>query len=223
MTTLPKLQLLKTETTILLPGPAGDLEVLLSAAPPEPAKKAMALICHPHPLHGGTMHNKVVTTLSKTFLELKMQTVRFNFRGVGKSKGSYAEGVGELEDLFAVQAWIKESVPEVNLWLAGFSFGAYIAIRAAAKTAFAGLLTIAPPVNHFPLSEPVTITCPWIVVQGEQDEVVPTSEVLAWIETLNPRPLLILFPNTGHFFHGELTALKEALVQKLSTIGSLAK
>lgn len=208
---------IQTETTFLLPGPAGELEILLSPTPPETVNPAIALICHPHPLHGGTMHNKVVTTLSKVFQQLQMQTIRFNFRGVGKSTGGYADGVGELQDLLAVESWVRELVPNASIWLAGFSFGAYIAIRAAAETHPSGLVSIAPPVNHFPLDGPLNITCPWVVVQGEDDEVVPTAEVLTWRESLKPQPALLRFPNTGHFFHGRLTDLKEALVTELKT------
>ncbi len=206
----------QTETVFLLPGPAGELEVLLSAAPAETASPSIALICHPHPLHGGTMHNKVVTTLSKVFQQANMQTLRFNFRGVGKSTGSYGEGEGEVEDLYAILTWVKEVAPQASIWLAGFSFGAYISIRAAAKGPVAGLVSIAPPVNHFALSTQLQITSPWIVVQGEEDDVVPATTVFAWVETLTPKPTLIRFPNTGHFFHGKLTDLKEALIKELS-------
>lgn len=215
MTTSNEVIGLTKETTFLLPGPAGELEILLSAAPSSP-KKAIAIICHPHPLHGGTMQNKVVTTLAKTFQQLQMQTIRFNFRGVGKSTGTYAEGEGELEDLFAVLEWVKEEDPETAIWLAGFSFGAYIAIRAAAVKTVAGLVTIAPPVNHFPFEETPIISCPWIIVQGEADEVVPATEVLAWIETLDPKPIFVPFPGVGHFFHGSLMELRTALLQILA-------
>lgn len=217
MNSIPQnLKSLTSETTFLLPGPAGELEVMLSPAPQKAAKEAIAIICHPHPLHGGTMYNKVVTTLSKTFFQLNMQTVRFNFRGVGQSTGSYGEGRGELLDLYAVLDWVKKMAPQAAIWLAGFSFGANIAIRAVMeKQSFAGLVTIAPPVNHFPLNEPVKITCPWVVVQGDKDDVVPPEAVLTWVETLNPKPVVIRFPEAGHFFHGGLTAMKEALVGEL--------
>ncbi len=213
------------ETHLLLPGPAGELELLFSPVPSGSEQQSIAVICHPHPLYGGTMNNKVVTTLAKTFLQLNMPTVRFNFRGVGQSAGSYGQAEGELQDLFAVLAWVKETAPQAELWLAGFSFGAYIAIRAAVllqrshslkETALAGLVTVAPPVNHFPLGEPVKITCPWLVVQGGQDEIVPSEAVLAWLADLDPKPRLISFPEAGHFFHGGLTELKQALIEQVS-------
>jgi len=219
MTKLPtNIKKISQETLFLLPGPAGDLEVLLSAAPPQAKKEAIAIICHPHPLYGGTMTNKVVTTLSKVFVELQMQTVRFNFRGVGNSAGSYANGAGELDDLLAIKTWVKEQAPQAEIWLAGFSFGSFIAIRAAQQELPAGLVTIAPPVNHFPLNEKPQLTCPWIVVQGGRDDVVPEENVLTWLAQLNPQPRLIHFPQAGHFFHGALTELKEALLAKLSRL-----
>ncbi len=214
------LKSLATATTLFIPGPAGDLEVLLSPAPenPHPAQEYFAIICHPHPLFGGTMHNKVVTTLAKTFQQLQIQTLRFNFRGVGQSAGTYAEGEGEQQDLLAIIHWLQQAAPTAGLWLAGFSFGAYIAIRAATKSPCAGLVTIAPPVNHFPLAELPDLTCPWIVVQGDQDEVVPAAEVFAWLEKLTTKPLLIRFPEAGHFFHGQLNELKAALFSKLAEL-----
>lgn len=207
------------ETTLLLQGPAGDLEVLLSPPPSEDPPKAIAIICHPHPLYGGTMTNKVVTTLSKAFNQLEMQTIRFNFRGIGKSAGTYADGIGEQEDLLAVIEWITEISPKTPIWLAGFSFGAYISICIAAQQTFAGLVSVAPPVNRFPFEVIPVITCPWIVVQGEKDEVVPVDDVKAWTEKLNPRPELILFPDATHFFHGQLTELRDVVVQKLKAVG----
>lgn len=211
------IETLTTESTLLIPGLAGEIEVLLSPAPPI-SKKNLAVICHPHPLYGGTMHNKVVTTLSKTFQQLNMQTIRFNFRGVGGSSGAYGEGDGEQDDLLAVLAWLKLEAPEAKVWLAGFSFGAYIAIRTAAEMSFEGLVTIAPPVNHFKLDNLPEINCPWIVVQGGKDDVVPAAEVLAWLDKLKTKPTLIEFPEAGHFFHGGLTALRESLVSKLSQL-----
>jgi uncharacterized protein len=210
-------QIPTAEASFVIPGPAGELEVLLSP-PPEGVPRATAIICHPHPLYGGTMHNKVITTLSKTFIELGMQTIRFNFRGVGKSVGSFAEGIGEQEDLLAIIDWVKKGSPQIPLWLAGFSFGAYVSILTAAKMPVDGLVSIAPPINRFPFQDSPLITCPWVVVQGEQDEVVPCQDVLAWIEKLGVKPQLILFPEATHFFHGRLIELKNSLFAKLKLI-----
>jgi alpha/beta superfamily hydrolase len=205
-----------TETTFLLAGPAGDLEVLATPAPEEIShRNAIAVICHPHPLHGGTMHNKVVTTLAKTFRELGMPSVRFNYRGVGKSVGKFADGIGETDDLLAVVRWAQETNPEKKLWLAGFSFGAFVSARAAAKLDVAQLVSVAPQVSRFIEDKIPEILIPWVLAQGEQDEVIPPEEVFAWIETLKHPPVLIRMPAAGHFFHGKLTELRENLLMVL--------
>lgn len=206
------------ESIFLLPGPVGHIEVLATPAPEENQKRsAVAVICHPHPLHGGTMTNKVVTTLAKTFRDLGMRTVRFNFRGVGKSEGTFAEGIGETDDLLAVVKWAQTTCPGDELWLAGFSFGAFVSARAATQIPVAQLVSIAPQVSRFIETKVPEITCPWVLVQGEQDEVISAEEVFAWIETLKHKPILIRMPGAGHFFHGQLTELRERLVGVLES------
>src|SRR5438552_13678872 len=106
-----------------IPGPAGALEAKTTR--PAGEAKGTAVVCHPHPLYGGTMENKVVHTLARSFDDLALQTVRFNFRGVGASAGVFAQGIGETGDVLAVLNWVRARVPG-NLWLAGFSFGAYM-------------------------------------------------------------------------------------------------
>jgi alpha/beta superfamily hydrolase len=203
-----------TETRFLLQGPAGNLEVL--ATPIEhPTVNRIAVICHPHPLHGGTMNNKVVSTIARTCKDLNMPTVRFNFRGVGQSEGSFADGIGEVEDLLAVIQWVKEVMPTAELWLAGFSFGGYIAARLATQIPVQQLITIAPQASRFTSQPFPPITIPWVLVQGEQDEVVSPEEVFAWIETLNPKPTVIRMPGAGHFFHGQLLELRRLLEEAL--------
>ena len=198
------------ETSLLVPGSVGQIEVLTAPARGDP-KQAMAIICHPHPLFGGTMHNKVVTTLSRTFQNVGLDTVRFNFRGVGKSQGEYAAGEGETEDLLSIVSWVKETNPNTSLWLAGFSFGAYIAARAATQIELALLILVAPPVEHFPMAELPVFQAPCLVIKGDQDEVVPPQAVYDWINNRQPRPKLIRFPQTTHFFHGHLTELRKTL------------
>lgn len=204
-----------TETTFLLPGPAGNLEVMATPAT-EKLRNAVALICHPHPLHGGTMHNKVVSTLARTFKELGLHTVRFNFRGVGQSEGHFGDGVGETEDLLTVVDWVKRVCPHDELWLAGFSFGGFIAARVATQIPVVQLVTVAPQVSRFTSSHFPPITVPWILVQGEEDKVVSSEAVFEWVETLNPKPILIRIPGTGHFFHGKLVELRNRLKEALS-------
>lgn len=199
------------EPSFVIPGPAGELEIITTEA--QEATKA-AIICHPHPLYGGTMRNKVVTTLMQVFRELGLHTVRFNFRGVGKSTGSFADGVGEAEDLLAVTDWAKKHFKVNKIWLAGFSFGGYIAARATATIQPERLITVAPQASRFVNNIP-TVNCPWIIVQGEADDVVPPSEVYELANTIEPKPMLIRLPNAGHFFHGQLAILKNKIYEAL--------
>ena len=198
-------------TTLLLDGPAGALEVAVdrSEATPLPA---VAIICHPLPIEGGTMHNKVVTMLARSLRELGLDTVRFNFRGTGNSEGSFDEGVGESDDLRTVAAWVRAQRPEAALWLAGFSFGAYVSLRMAAELQPAMLVSIAPPVGRsWDFDTLVPPTCPWLVIQGEADEVVDPQAVFAWIDAMRDPPDLVRMPDTGHFFHRKLMDLRGAI------------
>jgi alpha/beta superfamily hydrolase len=202
------------ETQFIFKGPVGNIEVWVK--PCENAAKT-AIICHPHPLFGGTMTNKVVTTLAKALHELGLNTVRFNFRGVGKTEGVHDEGRGEAEDVLAIARWVYDVRPKDNLWLAGFSFGGYVAARAASQLPAEQLISIAPQVSRFfdaPIGE---ISCPWLIVQGEKDDVVSPLAVYEWIKTLNPEPTLIRLPDAGHFFHGQLGVLQKVLVQSLQS------
>lgn len=203
-----------TETIFLLPGPTGQLEVLTVPAP-NTEKNITAIICHPHPLHGGTMNNKVVTTLARTFKELGMRTVRFNFRGVGKSEGVYGNGIGEVDDLLAIIKWVKQVCPRDEVLLAGFSFGSYIAACGAHRFPVKQLVCIAPPLEHFPFDDLYPFPCPWLVVQGEEDEIVSPQVVFNWLASLPKPPIIIRMPNTGHFFHSKLVELRELLIQHL--------
>lgn len=204
------------ETHFLLPAKAGNLEVIASPANFDSPKKSIGIVCHPHPLHGGTMNNKVVMTLVRTFRDLGLATIRFNFRGVGKSEGSFAEGLGEIQDLLAIVEWTKKVCPEHDLWLGGFSFGAFIAASVATQISVKQLVTIAPQVSRFIETQLSPITCPWILVQGDKDEIVNPLEVYAWIDTLEIKPTLIKMPEAGHFFHGKLLELREKLVAELT-------
>ena len=198
-------------TTLLLDGPAGALEVAVdrSEATPLPA---VAIICHPLPIEGGTMHNKVVTMLARSLRELGLDTLRFNFRGTGNSEGSFDEGVGETDDLRTVAAWVRAQRPEAALWLAGFSFGAYVSLRMAAELQPAMLVSIAPPVGRsWDFDTLVPPTCPWLVIQGEADEVVDPQAVFAWIDAMRDPPDLVRMPDTGHFFHRKLMDLRGAI------------
>lgn len=204
----------KHETSQLINGPAGQLEVIMVEATAQ-EKNAWGVICHPHPLFGGTMHNKVVSVLAKTFQGLGVPTVRFNFRGVGLSQGQFDNGEGELDDLLAVIDWLQQQNVKNELWLGGFSFGAYIAAKAATRIPVSKLVTVAPPVQHFPMDELPPITCPWVLVQGELDDVVPPKAVLDWAQSRHPQPIIIRFPEAGHFFHGQLSELRSSIAEAL--------
>lgn len=198
------------ESHFLIDGEAGHLELLTTT--PEHPSEGVAVICHPHPLHQGTMTNKVVHTLSRAFHNKNLHTVRFNFRGVGKSEGTFGNSVGEVADLMAILQWVDAVLEKPKLWLAGFSFGSYIAAMGASQHSCCQLFSIAPAVNHQPYNELSTITCPWIVIQGEQDEVIAPNLVYQWFnDAQRPNMQLIKVSDTSHFFHGKLIVLRDLI------------
>lgn len=207
-------KLAPNETENSVQGPAGKLEVAVGT-PIGVERNAIGIVCHPHPLHGGTMYNKVVTTLARSFQGLGLTTVRFNFRGVGKSQGTYDHGRGEVDDLLAVVKWLQTEMGQQELWLAGFSFGAFIAASGAVQLPVKKLVTVAPPVMHFPMRDLPPILCDWVLVQGEQDDVVPPEEVFVWAESRQPPPAILRFPEAGHFFHGQLGELRLRIEEAL--------
>ncbi len=205
----------KEPSSFCIEGPQGLLELKTTWI--ESAQPLIAVIAHPHPLHQGSMHNKVVTTLMQAFNTLGLSTVRFNFRGVGKSEGHYGNAIGELEDLRAVLNWVMAALPTARIWLAGFSFGSYIAAAMAKEWPVGQLVSIAPPVNQPYFKDLHGIEAPWLVVQGEKDEIIDPEAVWEWA-ACPPAPLkLIRLPGIGHFFHGYLTELRELLVKELSS------
>jgi uncharacterized protein len=197
--------------TFALTGPAGMLEAATAVPEPGQARAGTAVICHPNPQQGGTMRNKVVTMLERSLRESGLATVRFNFRGTGASGGEFDNGDGETGDLVAVAQWVRQVRPDDALWLAGFSFGSYIALRSARSLGADVLITVAPPVDRYEFAELAMPTCPWLVVQGEDDEVVDPQAVFDWVGTLDPKPTLIRMPETGHFFHRRLMDLRGAV------------
>jgi len=191
-----------------LAGPAGKLELMTGVAEPACARKGVAVICHPHPLEGGTMHNKVVTMLERSLRESGLDTVRFNFRGVGESTGTYDKGHGEGDDLAAVVEWVRKVRPTDELWLGGFSFGSYVSLANAVRLRAEALISIAPPAGRWEFADIAIPSCPWLIVQGEEDEVVDPAAVFAWIESLEVEPTVVRMPETGHFFHRRLMDLR---------------
>jgi len=191
-------------------GPAGAIEVALDAPPADAPARGVAVICHPHPQHGGTMDNKVAQMLARAFVQLGYRAVRFNFRGAGGSEGHWDDGRGEIDDALAVVAAHRDA--GLPLALAGFSFGGYVASQAAKRLADAGtpaerLVLVGPATQNF---EVASVPPNTIVVHGEVDDVVPLSATLDWAR---PQHLpVIVVPGVGHFFHGQLTLLKSIVV-----------
>jgi hypothetical protein len=192
---------------LTLPGPAGQLEVVLNI--PETPPRGIALVAHPHPLQGGTLDNKVAQTLAKTFFALGYVSIRFNFRGVGRSEGTFDDGVGETDDARAALAYAQQrfgadaALPVV---LAGFSFGTFVQARLGADVAAERLVLVAPAVQRIGTAPVAPDT---IVIHGEEDDVVPLADVLAWAR---PQALPItVFPGCGHFFHGRLPQLQAVI------------
>ncbi len=201
---------------LFIDGPEGRLESALDR-PREGALRGCAVVCHPHPQHGGTMHNKVAHTLARSFVRSGLVTLRFNFRGTEGSEGRYDEGVGELDDALAAMEWLRERIPDGPLWLGGFSFGAAIAVRAAIATEVSGLICVAPAIYRFAGNLEGQPRCPWLVVQGDEDELVDVAETIDWINGLEPGPELIVLSGAEHFFHGRLNDLREAAMDFVAT------
>ncbi|MCW5660734.1 MAG: alpha/beta hydrolase [Burkholderiaceae bacterium] len=192
-------------------GPAGRIEVAVEE--PNGALAGVAVLCHPHPVHGGTMDNKVVQTLARAFVQLGYRAVRFNFRGVGASQGHWDEGQGEVEDAMAVvNAFRDDTLP---LALAGFSFGGYVASRIASRLGETGspvrLVLVGPATATFDMPHVAPNT---LVIHGEADDVVPLQATFDWAR---PQQLpVVVLPGVGHFFHGQLTRLRDLVVRGLS-------
>lgn len=196
---------------LLIAGPAGAIEAAVDVPAPQDERAATAVICHPLPVQGGTMHNKVVVMLERSLRELGLRTVRFNFRGVGQSAGEFDEGRGETLDLLAVAEWVRKVRPNDALWLAGFSFGSYVALLAARHLPVKQMISIAPPVGRWDFSAAIAPPCPWLVVQGEDDDIVEPQKVYEWVDAMPDKPTLVRMPETGHFFHRRLMDLRGAV------------
>jgi alpha/beta superfamily hydrolase len=196
--------LIRGERRSTIAGPAGALEVVLNA--PEGAARGIALIAHPHPLQGGTLDNKVVQTLAKTFAALGYAAERFNFRGVGLSEGQFDDGKGETDDALAALAAAKLEFGGLPIVLAGFSFGTYVQTRVAHAITAERLVLIAPAVRRFAAE---VVPPDTIVIHGEEDDVVALADVLAWAR---PQQLpIVVFPGCGHFFHGRLPQMQRVI------------
>jgi alpha/beta superfamily hydrolase len=205
---------------VRLAGPAGDIEALVEVPAEGGPPQRFGVVCHPHPLYGGTLDNKVVYTLARAFVELNVPAIRFNFRGVGGSAGRYDEGRGETADALAVIAYGRDRWPGVCLWLAGFSFGGAVAARAAAQARPGRLVTVAPGVTRVAMDGVDSPSCPWLIVQGDADDVIEPAAVRDWASRQSPAPTVRLLPGAGHFFHGRLHELRQIVLDFLTSTAS---
>ena len=217
----------KSTEKLSLEGGAGHVEALLDYPVqdvqngPTPSPKGMAIICHPHPLFGGTMDNKVVQTLARAFLASGWQALRFNFRGVGQSQGEHDNGVGEVADLLKI---IEQMRPSGPIALAGFSFGAFIASHGVQAISERGTVDGSRDLKRVVLVGTATtrfdvrpiapaLHSRTLVIHGEEDDTVPLSSVMDWAR---PQVLPVtVVPAVGHFFHGQLPLLKSLVMQHL--------
>lgn len=186
-----------------IPTPAGKLETVVDD--PETGRRGLLLVAHPHPLHGGSLDNKVVTTLAKAANEAGWVSVRPNFRGVGMSDGEFDAGLGETDDLLAVARFVEASYPDRPWALAGFSFGAYVQHRLRQQLDATRLILVAPAVTMYEF-DPVPADT--VVIYGDADELIPPPAIRLWADQQQLAQKVI--PGAGHFFHGKLRQLQEA-------------
>lgn len=199
-------------TKFFIDGPVGRLEALLEQ-PGEGVAVGNVVVLHPHPEHGGTLHNKVAHTLARAFVRIGFAALRFNFRGTELSDGEYDNGVGELDDAQAAMDWMHRRDPAVPFWVAGFSFGAAIAVKAAVTSDIDGLVSVAPAITRFASGLAAQPQCPWLIVQGDEDELVDIAETVDWVNSLEPGPELLVVSGAEHFFHGRLIELRAAVME----------
>jgi alpha/beta superfamily hydrolase len=192
---------------VLIPGPAGGIETVIDS--PEREPRGAALVAHPHPLFGGTLDNKVVQTLARTFKELGYVSLRANFRGAGATEGEHDHGEGETEDLLRVAAWAGERYGSDKTVLAGFSFGAYVQTRVARRTAVERMVLIGLPFGAIEGTRryaPEPVPDDTILIHGELDETVPLANVFEWAR---PQELpVVVIPGADHFFHRRLHLIR---------------
>lgn len=196
------------EHTFCFEGAAGTLEAVMTV-PPEALEHYVAILGHPHSLQGGSMTNKVVTTMARAFRDLGIPSLRFNFRGVGQSAGAYDAGIGESDDMLILRNLWANQHANPRFLFAGFSFGSYVTYRAASQCEHDLLISVAPAVHHYDYREFSVSSTSWVIFQGDEDEVVPANLVFAFAKGFNPEIPVIRYADTSHFFHGKLLLLKD--------------
>ena len=209
--------------TEIIDGDVGPLEIILETPKTSDFSEPefIAVICHPHPLFQGTMHNKVAYMLARTVLQAGGAVLRFNFRGVGKSEGEHADGIGEVGDAVAAMRYLKKLYPDLPMTLAGFSFGSYVSLRTVQDSdlvdefSIERLITVAPPVGRWDFSSIEVPTMPYLIVQGDEDDLVDADVVKQWASEMNPAPQFEMVAEADHFFHGKLTVLRDLVFEWL--------
>jgi len=203
-----------TSQEINITGPVGNIQAVLDL-PEEINARFISVNCHPHSLHGGTMTNKVVHTVSRSMAALGIPSLRFNFRGVAESEGEYDEGIGEQQDLAAAVDWMHQQYPQTKLILSGFSFGSFVSCLAANNLTPNLLLSVAPPVKRFDFDGFIQPECNWSVIIGDEDELVDYQEVTDWVAGFERQPDLITMNGASHFFHGRLVELRQYIESRV--------
>ncbi|MGH7589026.1 MAG: alpha/beta hydrolase [Gemmatimonadota bacterium] len=197
--------------TVFIPGPSGRLEAIYKPAERAPVG---AIVCHPHPQHGGTMHNKVVYRAAKAFEVLGWAVLRFNFRGVGSSEGSFADGRGEANDVRAALTWLADRNPETALVVAGFSFGSVVGLPVGARDPrVSHLVGIGTPIDSFPFDLLADVPKPKLFIQGDKDEHGPLPELEAGLAGVAKPWELVVIEGADHFFEGRLPEMQRAIVE----------
>jgi alpha/beta superfamily hydrolase len=195
---------------IFFDGPAGRIEAILKEA--DGPVERVAIICHPHPLYGGTMNNKVVYRIARVFHEAGFAVLRFNFRGVGLSEGTHDEGLGEEGDLSAAMALVELKFPGAKLWLGGFSFGSAVMLRVGCRDPRpVGLVAAGFPVSKYELPDESRCDKPKLFVQGALDEFGPVNQLEVFVSGLAEPKQLVVIEGADHFFEGHLTELGDAV------------
>jgi uncharacterized protein len=196
----------------LIAGAAGDIECQISM--PRGAPRGVAVACHPHPLFGGAMSNKVVYQLASCAAKFGLIALRFNFRGVGRSAGVHDAARGETDDCVTAVEWLRAQAPGLPLLLSGFSFGAFVSLNAAARVGPAALVSIAPPFGRYfdDAPNPPSPGCPWLALHSRDDDTVAYAETAAILAQYQPPPTLVTLDGAGHFFHGRLQDIQDAML-----------
>ncbi len=201
-------------------GPAGKIEAILKE-PAAPVKRA-AIVCHPHPLFGGTMHNKVVYRIARAFEDAGFAVLRFNFRGAGRSEGEHDQGRGEQDDLRAAIEFIEKNYPGAEVWLAGFSFGAAVMLRAACgDPSIRAIVAAGAPVSKYDFAQLVECNLPKLFVQGALDEFGSPADLEKFVAKLSEPKELRIIEGADHFFEGHLTELAQAVSSFIASLGAI--